>query len=119
MSQHESTTPVKLPNAERMKKIRVKYRQALLSVGKSPDYHIFDISPEFLDNLKDSKAKRFLMNLWRYFLNLKEEDQRFFVMEVLEVGRHYPFWYLDVYTRRQYEKRLQTIVSEVPTCLER
>ena len=119
MSNYERTTPAKLPNAERMKRIRARYREALLSVGKSPDYHIYDLSPEFLNSLKDSKAKRFLVNLRRYFMDLAEEDQRFFVMEVLEVGRHYPFWYLDGYTRRQYEKRLQTIAAEVPICLAR
>lgn len=107
-----------LPQEERMSKMRKRYRESLLYVGKSPDYHIFDLSTDFLDNLKDSKAKRFLNGLRRYFIRLDEEKKRIFVCDILEFGRHYPFWYIEEYTRREYERILREVVEEVPSCLE-
>ena len=104
---------------EQIHRVRRQYRSALLSVGKSPDYHIFDLSTEFLENLKDSKAKRFLMNLKVYFAGLDCKSQEIFVLDILEMGRHYPFWYLDTYTRRNYEEKLRSVIAEVPECLKR
>ena len=117
MTRYESSMKCKLPDAKKMEQIRKKYREALLRVGKSPDYHIFDISAEFLSGLRDSKAKRFLLSLRRYFFSLKEEDRRIFVMDILENGRHYPFWYMEDFSRREYESRLNYIAKGVSSCL--
>ncbi len=117
MKNYEPSTVIRLPEEERRKRVRKRYREALLSVGKSPDYHIFDLSPDFLAALKDSKAKRYLFGLRHFFANLDDEKRRIFVMDVLEVGRHYQFWYLDEYSHRQYEQILREIVKGVPACL--
>ena len=117
MKTYDPTSIPPIPHASKMERMRKRYRQALLSVGKSPDYHIFDLSNEFIGSLKDSQAKRFLFGLKRYFATLSEEDRRIFVNDILESGRHYPFWYLEDYTRRVYEQKLRAIVEEVPSCL--
>lgn len=99
--------------------LRQNYRRALISVGKSPDYHIFDLSSDFINGLKDSKAKRFLLTLKLHFSSLDPKDKQLFVLDILETGRHYPFWYLEDYTRRAYEARLRQLIAEVPSCLKR
>ncbi len=117
MKYYEPSTIIKLPDAERMSAIRRRYRQALLSIGKSPDYHLFDLTPEFLAGIKNAKTRNFLIKLSRYFDSLDGENKRIFIMDVLESGRHYPFWYMDAFPRRDYERRLRSVVSEVPSCL--
>ena len=119
MSDYIPTSQPPIPRVEGIEDLRGKYRCALLSVGKSPDYHIFDLSSEFINGLKDSKAKRYLYVLKQYFASLPIQDQKIFVYDVLEAGRHYPFWYLENYTRRTYESRLRQLVAEVPPCLRR
>ncbi len=117
MKNYEPNTFPTPPHFARMERMKERYRNALLSVGKSPDYHIFDLSTGFLEHLKDTRAKRYLFSLRSFFVGLDQEQQRIFVMEILERGRHYPFWYLEEYTRREYAQKLMALVAEVPPCL--
>ena len=119
MSDYTSLKKDVVSPQQEMARVRNQYRSALLSVGKSPDYHIFDLSLDFLQNLKDSKAKRFLMNLRFFFIGLGNKEKQIFVLDILEMGRHYPFWYLETYTRRAYEEKLRNVIAEVPEWLKR
>ena len=74
--------------------VRAKYRKSLLFIGKSPDYHIADLSLYYLYGLKGSRAKQYLIKVRRFYEALNESDQRIFVYEVLEKKRHYLFWFL-------------------------
>ena len=119
MSEYISSRRLQDGKTDGTEVLRLRYRNALLSVGKSPDYHIFDLSSDFINGLKDSKAKRFLYLLKQHFSSLRPKDQQLFVLDILETGRHYPFWYLEDYTRRAYEARLKQLIAEVPPCLKR
>ena len=91
-----------------------KYRECLLKVGKSPDYHIYDLSYDFLRNLKPSKAASFLTRVRRFYDDLSPKDQRIFIAEVLELNRHYPFWFLgEKYRAGEFEQRKAGLLSRV------
>ena len=95
-------------------RINRRYRACLLKVGKSPDYHIYDLSYEFLRYLKPSKEAKFLLRVKRFYENLNDKDKDIFVAEVLERNRHYPFWFLgEKYRNGEFEKRRAGVLAEV------
>lgn len=94
--------------------INRKYRDSLLKVGKSPDYHIYDLSYDFLRNLKPSKAQSFLLRVKRFYEELSPKDQRIFIAEVLELNRHYQFWFLgEKYRAGEFEQRKAGLLARV------
>ncbi len=119
MKNYIPTRTIKLCETDKVSRMRQRYRLALMAVGKSPDYHIFNLSMDFLRNLKDSKAKRFLLSLKKYVATLDEDTRVIFITDILEGGRHYAFWYMDSYSNRVYEEKLRCIVEGVPPCLAR
>ena len=86
--------------------IRKRYRACLLEVGKSPDYHIYDLTLKELRGMRASDAKRFLLKLVAYYLNLCDEEKALFVREILEKDRHYRFWFYDTsFPAAEFERR--------------
>ena len=90
-------------NAERWQK---KYRECLMAIGKSPDYHIYDLSIEWLRALRGSSSRDFLIQLAYFYWSLESLDQTILVYEVLEKKRHYRFWFLGIdFAEGEYERR--------------
>ncbi len=99
---------------ERADELRRKYRAALLKVGKSPDYHIYDLTIDFLTSLKESREKRFLLKVKRFYMGLGERDRGLFVREVLEKDRHYAFWFLGEHFKRgEFERLKHSLLTRV------
>ena len=109
--------PTSHRNDEALISIRNNFRKALLEVGKSPDCHVFDLSYRFLDFLKDSPQKRYLVRVKRHYDSLDANHREVFVKEILEVGRHYNFWYLENYSRKEYTDTLRETIMGARTCL--
>lgn len=100
---------------EHASEIRGKYRRALLEVGKSPDYHIYDLSYAFLADSHQAVAAKFLIKVKRFHDSLDVADQRIFVNEILEAKRHYAFWFLDfAFKRGEFESRKRSLLLAMP-----
>lgn len=101
---------------EKAKRIKSHYRACLIRVGKSPDYHIYDLRYAFLSHLRDSQAKRYLLRVKRFYDGLSDDDKAIFVAEILERDRHYPFWYLGVIRERELNGRKARMLLEAKLC---
>ncbi len=93
---------------------RDKYRKSLMDVGKSPDCHIYDLNKESLWFVKSGKGRRFITSVITFYKELDDElDQKIFITEFLERGRHYPFWHYGVLETPMYRQRLATIYKKL------
>lgn len=79
--------------SDRSKTLKRRYRRSLLALGMSPDTHIFDLDYDWLC-YKNTRESRFLREVVDFYLELNEVESRIFVCQVLERGRHFPFWWL-------------------------
>ena len=84
--------------------LRKAFRLALLELGKSPDYHIYDLTDDFLLGRKEGTSRRLLIRVKQIFDGLKPEEQKYFNYECLERERHYRFWYLGDYHEKEWAK---------------
>jgi len=98
--------------------LRAAYRQALVEVGHSPDFHIYDLDSSFLVRKQNLAAGRFLLKLYWFYLLQDDLSRRVFVSDFLEKGRHYPFWWFEYckgeewnQTRNQLYHSLHTILN--------
>ena len=83
-----------IPECDESRCLRHRYRDALLSLGKSPDTHVYDLRRSFLPALGKKDDLLFLERVKRFYEGLSFSEQRLFVKECLERGRHYRFWYI-------------------------
>ena len=90
-----------------------KYRSSLLAIGKSPDSHVYDYREStFSANLR-SPQRKFLRSVYRFYQSLKDEtDQKIFLSEILERGRHYPFWHFGMMESSEYKQRVVRICTK-------
>ena len=96
-------------------KLRRKYRESLIAVGKSPDYHVYDLTVAFLSSLRPCTASRCLIAVKHFYDSLGVRDQAIFVNEVLEKDRHYPFWFMDGrFAKNEYEKCRTALLCRLP-----
>lgn len=70
------------------------YRQSLIEVGHSPDYHVYDLEKSFLEHKQDLPAGQFVKRVYDFYYSLRGLERRIFLCECLEHGRHYPYWWL-------------------------
>jgi hypothetical protein len=83
--------------------LRAAYRQALIEVGHSPDYHLYDLDRDFLVRKTNYAAGRFLLKLYDfYYGQLEDLEQRVFICDFLERGRHYRFWWFTYFEARDF-----------------
>lgn len=104
----------RLSNRDKSLLVGAMYRQSLVQVGKSPDYHLKNLTDDFLVCLS-SAAGAFLRKVKAFFFSLDPLEGEIFVNECLEHGRHYRFWYLSFYKDADYKKDLLGIYSRVAT----
>jgi|GEM_PF-1466864 len=85
------------------------YRQALVEVGHSPDYHVYDLEKSFLVHKQDLTAGQFVQRVYDFYYSLGDLERRVFLCECLEHGRHYPFWWLSMCDQKHYSRALHSV----------
>ena len=85
-----------IAEGSKIEALRRRYRRCLLAVGKSPDYHIDELSLTWLLALRPSKERDFLVKMRKFYASLDFINRIILVREVLEGGRHYPFWHYGI-----------------------
>lgn len=70
------------------------YRQSLVEVGHSADFHVYDLEQDLIERKGNLAAGRFLIMTKKFYESLEGIKKKIFLCEVLERGRHYPYWYL-------------------------
>lgn len=93
--------------------VRKKFRACLLSIGKSPDTHIYDLTFEKLEGRGNEKERLFLQKVLRFYLDLLPKDKQIFIAEVLERYRHYPYWFYENYRDKDFVTRKDSILRKV------
>lgn len=86
-------------------------RQALIDIGHSPDFHIYDLDREELVRKSHLTAGRYLLDLYDFYMSLDPLDRAVFVSEVLERGRHYRFWWLSYFEPGEFLPALRNVYS--------
>jgi len=112
--------PIALISANRESSIeilRAAYRQALVEVGHSPDFHIYDLDSGFLVRKQHLAAGRFLLKLYWYYLQLDDLKRRIFVCEFLEKGRHYHFWWFEYCDIALYSAKKSEVFNRLHSIL--
>ena len=93
--------------------LRKAYRHALAEVGLSPDSHVFDLN---YDRLLDQGGAEgaFLADVVDFYLELDDFSAKIFLFQILEKGRHYPFWWLS-YTNNMivYQNKYAHLICQV------
>src|SRR5574344_3121279 len=92
----------KMGEASKSYLIGAIYRQSLIEVGHSPDYHVYDLEKGFLEHKCDSAAGLFVNRVYDFYFSLHGLERRVFLCECLEHGRHYPYWWLEMCDQRKY-----------------
>lgn len=91
-----------------------KFRKTLMGIGKSPDAHVYDLNQESLWFVKSEKDRKFLFSVVRFYNDLSDDlDKKIFLTEVLERGRHYPFWHYGLLETPDYRQRLASIYKKL------
>lgn len=88
------------------------FRQALIEVGYSPDYHIYNLDSSFLFRHQEKASAKFLLMVRDFYRSLPDYEKRIFVCEYLEAGRHYPYWWLEYMDFRGFSKRSHDVLAK-------
>ena len=89
------------------------YRYALMGVGHSPDFHLYDLDRIYLRHKGNASAVFLLRVLDFYSFDLDDMERRIFICDCLERGRHYPWWYYEFLPTRFYSVRRRTVYQKV------
>ena len=92
----------------------ITYRKALIELGQSPDCHIYELgSQDFYLPSTSSKSYRLLEAIKAFYLSLTDFEGHIFVNDILERGRHYRFWYLYGYNRKDYQRTKRRLLQRI------
>lgn len=97
--------------------IRQRFRHALLNIGKSPDYHVYDLDYDELIHLPNAREKAFLIKVRQFYDGLDYEKKRIFVNEVLEKHRVYPFWFYDYDNLLEFERNRKSVLLSLRSAI--
>ena len=100
-----------LPSINRFKR---NVRACLMEIGKSPDTHIYDLHPHSFDFCPPGEALGFIVSLMRFYAKLESDmDRQILITEVLERGRHYPFWHYGLIETPDYRQRVYALYEKL------
>lgn len=85
------------------------YRQSLIEVGHSPDYHVYDLEKGFLERKRSLVAGEFVERVYDFYYSLNDLERRVFLCECLERGRHYAYWWLAICDQKKYSRILHDV----------
>jgi len=84
---------MKAKKKKRKEGIEKIVQRLLRDAGYSQDAHVHLLNEVFLNSLVDERAVRSLIALRAYLFSLDPLSRRLCIMEFLEPGRYYRFWY--------------------------
>jgi hypothetical protein len=91
------------------------YRQALIEVGHSADYHVYDLEQDLIDHKLSIAAGVFLQHVKAFYDSLPEMQQKVFLVECLEHGRHYAYWYLPYFSPKSFSHVCSSVYKKAET----
>ena len=90
---------------DRVAKINALYRLSLMDLGYSPDEHLENVDPWRLEHYSDRATAQFLLKVYDlYYHELTPTQRRIFYTDVLEKDRHYHWWWMEFFIRKDYAK---------------
>lgn len=79
------------------------YCQALINIGFSADTHLNDLPLDRISKGKRDASTDFILNVSKVYDSLPDEEKDIFLVEFLEKGRHYNFWFLSFYGYKSFK----------------
>ena len=89
------------------------FRQCLINVGLSADTHVYDLPRFRIRRYHATPSGIYVLRVAAIYDHLPEMEQRVFLTEFLEKGRHYPFWYLEVCEPMEYKAICKKTLSDI------
>ena len=87
-------------------------RSAYVSMGKSPDTHIYDVTKESLEFCHGHPNTALLKRAVDAYHKLNEIEKRVCIFDLLEEGRHYRYWYLPFCGAKAHEKLVYRVAEK-------
>lgn len=109
----KSEIHIPTPEEQYAQDLCARHRAALLRVGKSPDAHIYDLTKDFVDHIKNPADRGFFKKITKFYASLNRSMKEIFVKEVLEMNRHYKWWYWENYRTEQFNSRKESVLKMV------
>ena len=92
---------------------RHRFRDSLRSLGQSPDLHIYEIDGETLYFSKHGPSLDFVISVIDFYNKLQSNLlKKIFVTEIIERGRHYPFWHYGVMETSLYKEQVAAVYDK-------
>jgi hypothetical protein len=88
------------------------YRQSLIEVGHSADYHVYDLDKDLFVRKRHLAAARFLGEVYGFYRSLPDFERRIFLCDCLEHGRHYAYWWLAYTDPKGYQHAFKRLMEK-------
>ena len=99
-----------VPNVYRF---NARFRDCLLSLGKSPDMHVYEMDDASMRFVRMGEEYRFVMSVVTFYNGLDSIlKKRIFLTEFVERGRHYPFWHYEMIDTGVYKEMVEEVYQE-------
>ncbi len=95
------------------------YRQALINIGFSPDTHIYDLPLDRIKKNHHSSSGKYVLRIAETYNSLEGMEKDIFLMDFLEKGRHYRFWYLSLCNDRDYKKARKETLKDISSLIKK
>ncbi len=92
------------------KKVQKLYGVSLVKLGKPSCSHIYDLSDEFLAEKSHTPEARFLSRVKTYFWKLNPLERKILIINLLENGTYYPFWYLPDVSMKEFNALEKSLI---------
>lgn len=94
--------------------VRSLYRQALIDIGYSPDYHLYDIDKSYLSHKQDRASGAYLQEIMDFYeKSLSPLEQRIFICDCLEDGRHYHWWWMEYCDSYRFYRGFSLVLMKI------
>ena len=92
------------------KRVQKIYGLSLVKLGKPSCSHIYDLSDDFLAEKSKTPEARFLAKVKSYFWKLDLLEQKILIINLLESGMYYPFWYLPDVSTKEFNAKEKSLI---------
>ena len=87
-------------------------RSALISVGKSANTHIYDLTEDAIQFFRNKPEHSFFVKAMKAYSVLNEVEKRVCVYDLLEPNNHYRFWYLPFFCKSAHERMVKQVAEK-------
>ncbi len=95
------------------------YRQALINIGFSADAHIYDLPLERIRKNHSNVSGEYILRVAETYDSLEGIEKEIFLLDFLEKGRHYQFWYLDRCNTKQYREAQKDTLRDISSLIKK